>query len=281
MSPRKYYDGGVVLVDDTGDSSGAQQTSALPWVNGPTRTIHAAGAAVTGFGGVSNGYTSSRLDLSSYAGRTIKPQFQVRGDASVSLEGWYLDDIEVYTCGAGLPSRPTGVSTSGGVGSASVSWSPPSFAGDDGVSGYRVTGSTGLTRDVSSTTRSTTVQRTSPSTSYTFTVSALNAEHVAGPAALVTATGTKFSGLTLAKTGTSATKVSGRLLNIGSVGLGAKIVQVQRKAANGTWSTVAKPKTDSSGHLAVTVSGRSTMPYRLQFLGGPGLIGGSSGSKHL
>ena len=41
-SPRVYYDGGLVKVDNTGDSAGAQQTSGLPWVNGPTRAVRGA-----------------------------------------------------------------------------------------------------------------------------------------------------------------------------------------------------------------------------------------------
>ena len=115
-----------------------------------------------------------------------------------------------------------------------------------------MTGSTGLTNDLSANARSTQFTGLTPSASYTFTVRALNAEGATGAGASATATGTRFTGLTVARTGTSATKVSGRLLNTASTGLGGKIVQVQRRAANGTWSTVAKPKTDSSGHLAVT-----------------------------
>ena len=69
----------------------------LPWVNGPTRTLQAAPAR-KGFGGDSRGYLASRVNLSSFAGKTVKPQFTTRTDATIGRQGWYLDDIRIYTC---------------------------------------------------------------------------------------------------------------------------------------------------------------------------------------
>ncbi len=84
----------------------------------------------------------------------------------------------------------------------------------------------------------------------------------------------------MTKTGTSKTKVTGRLLK-GSTGVRGQYVSIQRKKADGTWSTVGKPKTDATGRLSRTLSGRSKAAYRLVFAGGTGLLGRTSSSKHL
>ena len=51
---------------------------------------------------------ASQLDLSSFAGQTVKPSFTSRGDAADGYIGWFLDDIVVYTCDVPAPtSTPT------------------------------------------------------------------------------------------------------------------------------------------------------------------------------
>lgn len=91
-----YFDGGTVDIDNTGDAAGAQNAQSLPWVNGPKQTL--AGTSRKAFGGDSLGYTSSRVDLSTYAGKNVKPQFTIRTDNTGAYIGWYLDDIRIYTC---------------------------------------------------------------------------------------------------------------------------------------------------------------------------------------
>lgn len=103
----KYVDGGTVEVDA---GAGPVDTAGLPWVNGPQQTLQASGAGIanpwagrTAFGGDSFGWTSSQLDLSSFAGQSVTPQFTVRGDLRNSFIGWWLDDIVVYTCDVPAP----------------------------------------------------------------------------------------------------------------------------------------------------------------------------------
>jgi bacillolysin len=279
-SSRKYYDGGLVLVDNTGDSAAAQQTSGLPWVNGPKQRIVSGGSAPTGFGGVSHGYTSSRVDLSSYAGKKIKAQFQTRGDNVDAMDGWYLDDIEVYSCGADLPSKPASGTIVGGLGSAQVSWTAPAWAGD-GITDYRVSGPGPLEATVPPNARSAPrFTGLTPGENHVFTVRALNQEGKAGAGTTATVSGTRFSGPGVVRTGTTQTRVTGTLFK-GSTGLAGRVVQVQRRASGGPWSTVTTTKTDSKGHVAVTLGGRSTALYHLVFPGGTGLLGRTSGSKHL
>lgn len=98
-----YIDGGTVEVDP---GTGPVDTAALPWTNGPQQTLQARPSTTnqwagrTAFAGDSYGWTVSQLDLSSFAGQTVKPSFTLRGDASNSFLGWWLDDISVYTCDA-------------------------------------------------------------------------------------------------------------------------------------------------------------------------------------
>lgn len=94
-----FYDGGTVEINGA-------DAATLPWTNGPQQTL--SGAPWTGrraFAGDSFGYTSSQLDLSSFGGHTVRPQFTVRGDEGGSYIGWWLDDIVVYTCDP-PPSAP-------------------------------------------------------------------------------------------------------------------------------------------------------------------------------
>ena len=76
-----YLDGGTVEVDA---GSGPVDAAALPWTNGPAQTLSAWSASVPNewagrkaFAGDSFGWTASQLDLSSFAGKTVKPSFTV------------------------------------------------------------------------------------------------------------------------------------------------------------------------------------------------------------
>ncbi|MGD9960235.1 M4 family metallopeptidase [Nocardioides sp.] len=92
-----YFDGGTVEIDDVATAGGAVSAAGLPWVNGPTQPITAIANKV-GFGGDSFGWIASRVNLSSYAGKTIKPRFTMHTDSTVEYYGWFLDDVRVYTC---------------------------------------------------------------------------------------------------------------------------------------------------------------------------------------
>jgi bacillolysin len=96
------FDAGTVEVDDIGNANPPVDTATLPWVNGPADTIAGGSANPAagrlGFGRDSRGYIASRLDLSSFAGATIKPQFTMNTDNTLSFLGWWVDDVVVYTC---------------------------------------------------------------------------------------------------------------------------------------------------------------------------------------
>ena len=51
-----------------------------------------------GFGGESKGYSSSRVNLSSLEGKSVRFRFRVGNDSSGADYGWWVDDVRVYTC---------------------------------------------------------------------------------------------------------------------------------------------------------------------------------------
>jgi hypothetical protein len=50
------------------------------------------------FSSASYGYRSSRLDLSSLAGRDVRFRFRVGTDVNGGNRGWFIDDVRLYTC---------------------------------------------------------------------------------------------------------------------------------------------------------------------------------------
>jgi len=94
----RYFDGGRVEISlDRGRTW--RNTARMPWVNGPTQRVRGAGPRpFVGFGGDSHGYMSSRLDLSKFAGRTVRLRWTVSGDRAAAIFGWWLDDVEAFSC---------------------------------------------------------------------------------------------------------------------------------------------------------------------------------------
>jgi len=52
----------------------------------------------SGFSGSNYGYLASRLDLSSLAGQSVRFRWRLVTDSSNYRWGWWLDDINIYTC---------------------------------------------------------------------------------------------------------------------------------------------------------------------------------------
>ncbi|MBJ7357991.1 M4 family metallopeptidase [Nocardioides sp.] len=99
-------DGATVEVDDVDDGAGPVDVAAQPWVNGPSTVINSASNPANGrtaFTADSRGWVGSRLDLASFKGKRVKPQFSVNYNSSFTYVGWFLDDITVYHCGVAAP----------------------------------------------------------------------------------------------------------------------------------------------------------------------------------
>ncbi len=91
-------------------------------------------AGRVGFSRDSRGYVASRLTLKRYAGHAVSPQFTMNTDNDSTEQGWYLDDIRVYTCGRAPVPRSTprisGAATVGARLTATTGrWSPSAREG--------------------------------------------------------------------------------------------------------------------------------------------------------
>ncbi len=97
----EFSDGGVI----------EYSANAGPWVD--AGSLITAGAAYGGvlasnnplggrpaFVGDSFGYTSSKLDLESLAGQSVRFRFRMGTDQHIDDYGWFIDDVRIYTCGA-------------------------------------------------------------------------------------------------------------------------------------------------------------------------------------
>jgi len=93
------YDGGVV--EHSTDGGGTWVDSGPLFTDNGYNRTNAFGplAGRQVFGDRSMGYGSSRIDLSSLAGQSVRFRFRFASDVSVGALGWDVDDVRVYTCG--------------------------------------------------------------------------------------------------------------------------------------------------------------------------------------
>ena len=109
------YDGGIVEVSTNGGSTWTDAGS-LFTDNGYNGAISSSfdnplkGAPA--FVSLSHGYISSRVNLTSLAGQSVRFRFRLAADSSSDDYGWFVDDISVYMCSAAAPtSTPTPLAT--------------------------------------------------------------------------------------------------------------------------------------------------------------------------
>ncbi|NYI47564.1 Zn-dependent metalloprotease [Nocardioides aromaticivorans] len=96
---KEYYDGGTVeLVRDGATTANLESRAWAAYAPKRPLAYNLLPSGRTAFAGTSKGWTGSRVDLSEFAGESVKPQFTMHYDPYWGAPGWYLDDIEVYTC---------------------------------------------------------------------------------------------------------------------------------------------------------------------------------------
>jgi len=97
---KAFFDGGQVQYSANGGTW--TDAGALLVNNGYTGTIESGYQnpyeGRHAFVGSSAGYTASRLDLTSLAGKSVRIRFVVASDEAVGNYGWFIDDVNVYTC---------------------------------------------------------------------------------------------------------------------------------------------------------------------------------------
>ncbi len=107
------WDGGVLEYSTNGGTTWTDTASLFP-DNGYTGTIYSStGTGNNTLGGRqafvsdSNGVISSRLDLSSLAGNNVRFRFRIGTDLEVGDDGWWVDDVRIYTCSVADTTPPT------------------------------------------------------------------------------------------------------------------------------------------------------------------------------
>jgi bacillolysin len=290
----EYYAGALLTYSTDGGKTFAS-TSTLPWVNGPTRSItpwnqytQKFGTPYKGWGGDSHGYVSSRVDLSSLAGKTVMFRWRITADPDFYLDGWTLDNVNLYVCGGDRPSNVEQMKAVGGVNQAMVSWQPPVWPGTGGVTKYQVTAYKGSTLakdydNLSPATTSQVVSGLSSNTSYKFYVRAYSA---GGSTALSkTLIGISHSS-SLSPTTIyqgSSTKFSGKLTRSdnGAAVKGSRVyLQYRAKGSSSPFADLTSMLTSSTGSYAFTRKPTSSVEYRVQYRsGGTTYMGSTTGGR--
>lgn len=101
------YDGGVLEYSTNGGQTW-QDAGPLIGANGYNGVINNENSNPLGgrsaFVAASMGYGASRLDLSSLAGTAVRFRFRIASDLLIDGFGWFIDDLRIYTCRAGVPA---------------------------------------------------------------------------------------------------------------------------------------------------------------------------------
>ena len=122
------YDGGVIEYSTDGGASWHDAGELIVAGEDYTDVLYdEAGNPLSGrlaFAGDSAGYGSTRLDLTSLAGEQVRFRFRIGTDEALEDYGWFIDDIQIYTCSGGGGGGPVD-GVSGGGGGSGVSIAAP------------------------------------------------------------------------------------------------------------------------------------------------------------
>nr|MBA2569820.1 M4 family metallopeptidase [Chloroflexota bacterium] len=105
------YDGGI-LERQIGTGAWAAVPGSMFTHNGYNGTIQSGFGnplgGSNGFINESHGYISSRVDLSSLAGQSVKFRFRIGTDSGGADYGWFIDDVRIYSCTTTITRQPDG-----------------------------------------------------------------------------------------------------------------------------------------------------------------------------
>jgi Zn-dependent metalloprotease len=102
-----YFDGGIMEYSTNNGTSWTNVSTLPEFLNGYNQTLFNATnpadrsplANQRTFAGTSNGYVSSRINLTPLANQNVRFRFRIGTDSSLGDYGWFIDDLEVYICG--------------------------------------------------------------------------------------------------------------------------------------------------------------------------------------
>lgn len=79
-------------------------------------------AGIPCYDGTQTSWMQEEFNLAPYEGQQIKLRFELLSDVTIQQDGWYLDDIGIYTWGV-VPVELTGFSAAGVAGGVILNWS--------------------------------------------------------------------------------------------------------------------------------------------------------------
>jgi Zn-dependent metalloprotease len=277
----KYIDGGRVEYS----SDGGAWTDAGPLItdNGYNVNLAPDAGAGTGrfFGSYSKGYTASRLNLTSLGGHNVKFRFSIYGNDSYYSE-WFIDEVKAYTCKADRPGAVTGLTSTGGLNSATLKWSPPTIEGPAPVTEYKITANpaiAGLPATVPAGQPLTLPVSGLTVQWYQFTVTPMAGEAPGTPTTLLL----KTSSVAVAATpstvvNTKPTSINGTVSLFGGGVATSGIVTVFGRAKGTTaWAKLGTAPVATTGKFAFKHVPPKNFEYTVEYTGGTSIQGAKSG----
>jgi Zn-dependent metalloprotease len=274
-----YAEGGTTRTVDVG----VPDAGTRPAVNGYGATALARDGR-TAFTGDSRGYVSSRFELTRFAGKSVKLNFDILGNTSGDTN-WWIDDVRVYTCAGPTPTAPKAASTTPtSATAATVTWTKPEWAGDSGLSHYLVHGVGAARRvDVDPAVSTYTLPLTglSSTTAYPVTVRAYAVDgsvSAASPVGLVPTTTTLTTSRATAAYPATVT-LSGTVTRRDdpSIRLPYATATVQmRYAGYSTWVTAGTVNADGNGVWRLVQRPTRNVVYQVVLPAAPGRWAGAS-----
>ncbi len=280
QDPAQYFAGGVLQYSTNGGRS-YRSAARLPWVNGPDETIEnwdpntgTIAGRYKGFGGDSHGYMSSRLNVSSLGGKDVIFRWRITADPEISLDGWTLDNVNLYACGGDQPSSPSNTAATGRFHRAVVTWQPPIWDGG-GVESYSIAvRSYGkhirTISDIPADATKHVVRGLGREQTFNFRVRAHNAsgsggfsQHLLRGAELAASTKPRVT------TFRKRTTISGTLVNVDNQNAlsGHKVV-LKGRPRGGNWRTIDRMRTDGNGAYSFTHRPFRNFQYKLFYWSG-------------
>jgi len=105
-----YFDG-AVLEYSTNNGSSWQDANNLisdgkPYTGVIDSSYSSPLAGRLAYSSVSNGFVSTRVNLSAFTGSAVQLRWRMASDSSVAASGWIIDDVDIYTCKGAVNSLP-------------------------------------------------------------------------------------------------------------------------------------------------------------------------------
>ncbi|MPY80610.1 MAG: hypothetical protein GEV04_19605, partial [Actinophytocola sp.] len=279
--PAAYWAGGTLQYSTNGGKT-YRSAANLPWINGPDETIKNWNANTgtvdgryKGFGGDSHGYMSSRLNVSSLAGKKVVFRWRITADPELSFDGWTLDNVNLYVCGGDRPTGPSSLTATGRFSRAVVTWQPPVWDGG-GVRKYSLavrSGGNVVRRidDIPADADTVVVRNLGRETTFNFRVWAHGATGPGGFSQHLLK-GTSLSASTKPGVFTFGrrTVISGTLVNADNQHAlsGHKVVLRGKPRGADNWRTLDRMRTDGSGRYSFTHKPVRNFEYQLFYWSG-------------